>query len=148
MTKSSNPIIVEQHFAISVKEVWSAITELEQMRLWFFESIPSFEPVLGFQTKFKVQSESRTFTHIWKIVEVEPYKKIKYDWCYAEYQGKGLVTFELYEKGEQTMLRLTNEGLQTFPQHIPEFAQESCRGGWEFFIKQNLKNYLEQKNRI
>ncbi len=143
MTDTSNPIIVEQLFNASVNEVWKAITELQQMKQWFFENIPSFEPVVGFQTKFKVQSETGIFTHLWKIVEVQPLRKISYDWSYAEYPGKGLVSFTLFEKTEATtLLRISNEGLDTFPQEIPEFARESCRSGWEYFIQKNLKDYL------
>jgi uncharacterized protein YndB with AHSA1/START domain len=145
MTKSNKPIIVEQVFNSSIKEVWDAITELEQMKLWFFTNIPAFEPVIGFQTKFNVQSGERNFEHLWKIVEVEANKKIKYHWSYSEYEGVAFVTFELFQKNEQTLLRLTNEGLETFTSDIPEFTRDSCIGGWEFFIKKNLKDYLDQK---
>jgi len=33
-----------------VKALWDAITEVDQMRLWCFESIPSFKPEVGFET--------------------------------------------------------------------------------------------------
>jgi uncharacterized protein YndB with AHSA1/START domain len=115
------------------------------MKKWFFNNIPSFEPVVGFQTNFAVQSKDRNFQHIWKIIEVIPYKKIKYHWSYKEYEGEGLVTFELFEKEKQILLRLTNEGLETFPQDIQEFTKASCQAGWEFFIQKNLKEHLEKK---
>ena len=63
-------------------------------------------------------------------------------------KGEGFVSFELFEKGEQSLLRLTNEGLETFPRDIPEFSRESCKAGWEYFIQQNLKAYLEKEKRI
>lgn len=147
MKETNKPIIVEQAFNSSVNEVWDAITELEQMRKWFFNNIPSFEPVVGFQTKFSVQSEERNFQHLWKLMEVEPNKMIKYHWSYEEYKGEDFVTFELLEKDGQTVLCVTNEGLETFPYDIPEFTRESCKAGWEFFIKKNLKDYLAQENR-
>ncbi len=145
MNNPNKHIVVEQVFNSSVQEVWDAITKLEQMKKWFFNNIPSFEPVVGFQTRFTVKSKDRDFQHIWKIIEVIPYKKIKYHWSYKEYEGEGLVTFELFEKEKQILLRLTNEGLETFPQDIPEFTKESCQAGWEFFIKINLKEYIEKK---
>ena len=114
------------------------------MRQWFFNNIPAFMPVVGFETKFNVQSGDRNFMHLWKIVEAEANKKIKYHWSYEEYEGVAFVTFELLEKDEQTLLRLTNEGLETFTSDIPEFTRDSCIGGWEFFIKKNLKDYLER----
>lgn len=41
------------------------------------------------------------------------------------------------------MLRLVNEGLETFPRDIPECSSESCEAGWKYFIRQNLKKFLE-----
>lgn len=144
LMRTNKPIIVEQVFNLTIKEVWDAITEFGQMKQWFFTNIPAFEPIVGFQTEFSVQSEDRTFTHLWKIMEVEANKKIKYSWGYQEYNGEAFVTFELIQMNGQTLLRLTNEGLETFPQEIPEFSRASCIGGWEFFIQGNLKDYLSQ----
>jgi len=145
MNRPHNPVIVEKTFHASAPVVWSAITNLEEMKQWFFKNIPAFEPVVGFHTSFPVQSGERTFTHVWKILDAEPYKLIKYHWAYEEYEGEGFVTFELFEKGSQTLLRLTNEGLESFPQDISEFERESCIAGWEYFISGTLKNYLEEK---
>jgi len=72
MKKSDPPIIVEATYPIAIEKVWAAITELEQMRQWFFENIEDFQPVVGFETKFVVKSEDKTFTHLWKIKEVIP----------------------------------------------------------------------------
>jgi len=137
------PVIVEQRFRTSVEELWKAITELDQMTQWFFENIPSFRPEVGFQTKFNVKTPERDFMHLWKLTEVEPLKKITYHWTYPDYPGDGYVTFELSEESDQTLLRLTAKGMETFPQDIPEFSRESCIGGWEYFINQRLKDYLD-----
>ncbi|NOU16606.1 MAG: SRPBCC domain-containing protein [Bacteroidales bacterium] len=144
MNQISKPIVVEQEFNSSVGKVWNAITKLEEMKQWFFDNIPAFEPVVGFETEFSVQSEGRNFQHLWRILEVEPNKKIKYYWRYKEHKGEGFVTFELFESKENTKLRVTNEGLDSFPQDIPEFKRESCQAGWEFFIKERLKTYLDR----
>jgi len=138
-------IVVEQLFECPVGELWEAITELSEMKQWFFHNIPSFEPAVGFQVEFPVQSGERTFTHVWKILEVIPERSIKYHWSYKEYEGEGQVTFELYAKGEGSLLRLSNEGLESFPGDIPEFSRESCIAGWNFFIKKNLKEYIGLK---
>lgn len=144
MNQLSNPIVVEQTFNTKVNKVWDAITKPDEMRQWFFNNIPSFEPKVGFKTEFIVQSESRSFEHLWKLIEVIPNRKIKYNWCYKNIKGEGFVTFELFTINEQTLLRLTNEGLESFPQDIPEFSRESCEAGWKYFIQQNLKSYLDR----
>ena len=135
------PIVVEQIFEAPRAKVWEAITKVDQMTQWFFDNIPAFEAREGFETRFVVRTE-RHFTHIWKIMEVIPRKKIVYDWSYEEYPGKGYVTFELIDHGEQTLLRLTNIGLESFPQDIPEFQRASCQGGWEYFIQDRLRAFL------
>lgn len=137
------PIIVEQHFEKTMNVVWKAITEPDQMTKWFFENIPDFKPEVGFKTQFNVQSGERNFFHLWEIIDVDQGKKIVYDWRYQEYAGIGKVTFELVEKDGQTILKLINEGLESFPKDIPEFTKESCVGGWTYFIKERLKTYLD-----
>ena len=135
-------VVVEQLFQLPIKKVWAAITELDQMKQWFFSDIPAFEPETGFRTEFLVRVDGRSFTHVWKIKELIPGRKIRYHWSYKEYKGEGLVTFELHEKQGQTLLVLTNEGLESFPDNIPEFSRESCEAGWNYFIKESLKGYL------
>lgn len=147
MTLRNNPIIVEQEFNQPKETVWKAITEFDQMIQWFFENIPDFKPEIGFNTRFNVNAGERSFLHLWEILEVVPEKRIVYDWRYKDYEGRGVVTFELSEKGGQTTLKLTNEGLESFPDDIPEFTRESCLGGWNYFIKNRLKVYLDNINR-
>jgi len=135
--------MIEQPFHFSIKIVWSAITELNQMKQWFFENIPSFKPEVGFDTGFIVENEGRVFPHLWKITEVAAPKKITYSWSYEGYPGKAFVTFELDEINNGTKLTLTNSVTESFPEDIPEFTLESCRAGWIYFIQQRLKAYLE-----
>lgn len=146
MNTTVEPIIVEQIFNSPIQVVWNALTQVEQMKQWFFPNIPSFKPEVGFQTKFDVESGNRKFTHLWKIVEVIPGRKITYHWSYKEYSGEGFVNFELFEKDAQTLLQLSNIGLESFPKDIPEFRRESCQSGWEYFIQGNLKDFLERSN--
>ncbi|MBD3224189.1 MAG: SRPBCC domain-containing protein [Caldithrix sp.] len=143
MPKTEEPIVVEQTFNTSVENVWSAITTLHEMKQWFFENIPSFNPVVGFETRFVVKVGDRIFPHIWKLTEVEPYRRITYDWRYEGYTGRAYVTFELFPQGEQSRLRLTFKAVEPFPEYIPEFKRESGVEGWKYFINKRLKNYLE-----
>jgi uncharacterized protein YndB with AHSA1/START domain len=144
MTKS-DPVIITQDFNNSIIEVWGAITQLEQMTQWFFEEIPAFRPEVGFFTQFNIKTPEREFLHLWRIIEVIPFRKIVYDWRYKDYSGESTVSFELFEQANQTHLKLSTEGLETYSQNIPEFTRESCTNGWIYFINNRLKNYLEQK---
>ncbi|MDQ1772915.1 SRPBCC domain-containing protein [Labilibaculum sp. A4] len=144
MNSRNQIIVVEQTFNKPREEVWSAITDPNKMREWFFENIPDFIPEVGFKTRFNVDAGERQFMHIWKITEVIPFEKIVYNWRYENMYGNAFVSFELFDRDIETLLRITNLGLETFPQDIPEFSRESCTDGWEYFINQRLKEYLNQ----
>ncbi len=144
MKKSEPTIIVEETFDSSIEKVWNSITQIDQMREWFFDNIPDFKPEVGFETEFIVKSDERVFTHQWQITEVIPLKLIKYNWKYEEYDGNAFVVFELTEQAGLTKLSLKNIVSEDFSDDIPEFRRESCIGGWEYFINQRLKNYLEK----
>lgn len=142
MKKTDKPIVIEQLFSASPEILWKAITELDQMKLWFFENIESFNAVKGFKTTFLVSNENLTFTHLWKITEVISEKKIVYNWKYREYKGDSSVIFELFKEEKNTRLRLSTQVHEDFPDNIPEFKIESCTNGWKYFINQRLKEYI------
>jgi len=144
MRINDEPVVVEQTYHTSIDAVWTAITEIDQMRQWYFENIPSFKPEVGFKTRFNVQSQGRDFLHIWQVTEVVPLKKIKYNWNYENYPGDSFVVFELFKENDETKLRLTAQVKESFPEDIPEFSRKSCVEGWTFFIKKRLREYLEK----
>ena len=138
----SEAIIIEQLFTKPIETVWKAITVKEEMVKWYFENIPDFKAEVGFKTRFNVKAPSRDYMHIWKVTLVKAPNKITYEWTYDDLQGKGEVTFELLEQGSVTILKLTNTGLDSFPNDLPEFTKESCIAGWTYFIQERLLNYL------
>ena len=144
MRKNDEPVVVEQTFNTSIDAVWSAITEIDQMRQWYFENIPSFKPEVGFKTQFNVQSQDRHFLHMWKVTEVVPLKMITYNWKYEGYPGDSFVLFELFNQNNLTKLRLTHQVQESFPEDIPEFSRESGVEGWTFFIRKRLIEFLER----
>ncbi len=145
MKTSESPIIISQIFDNSAKSLWKVLTERDEMIQWFFENIPDFEPKVGFETSFIVENECRIFRHCWKIIEVDTYKKISYNWKYEGYAGDSNVTFELEELDGKTHLTLTHEVIEDFPADIPEFRRESCQGGWEYFINERLRTMMMHK---
>jgi uncharacterized protein YndB with AHSA1/START domain len=143
MKSTDEPIILEYELNSSKDKVWDALTQLDEMKLWYFENIESFIPEVGFETVFKVQVENCSFSHLWKITEVIPNQKISYDWKYLEYPGDSNMTFETIEKKEIINLKLTMTIIESFPDNIPEFKRESGIAGWNYIIGNNLKAYLE-----
>jgi uncharacterized protein YndB with AHSA1/START domain len=142
MKKNEPPVVVEQWFDCQPGKIWNAITRPDQMRQWFFENIPAFDPVRGFETRFDVHVEDRVFPHVWRLIKVIPRIGFTIDWSYSGYPGRAFVQFELFDEGGKTRLKLTHEITEDFPDNIPEFTRESCLHGWTWFIKDSLKNYL------
>ena len=144
MKSTDPPIELEFRYNASKEQVWLALTVHSEMIQWYFDNIPSFDARVGFTTKFAVSSEERKSTHLWKVTEVVPGEKITYNWSYEEYPGNSDLTLELEQGDSETFLKLTLIVNETFPQDIPEFKRESCIGGWNYFLGENLATYLEK----
>jgi uncharacterized protein YndB with AHSA1/START domain len=139
----STPIVVERVLNADIDKVWQAISDKDKMKNWYFD-IPDFEPVAGAEFQFEGGSEAKKYLHLCKIIDLVPGKKISYTWKYEDYPGESLVTFELLQDGNKTIIRLTHAGLETFPQDNPDFAKESFMGGWHEIIGKNLPQYVEK----
>ncbi len=141
---ASTPIIIERTYNAPVEKVWQSITDREQMKQWYFD-IATFEPKVGFEFSFTGGTEEHSYLHLCKITEVIPYKKLAYSWRYEGYTGNSLVTFELFDEGDKTRLKLTHEGLGTFPSTDPNFDKESFAKGWTYIVGTSLPSFFEKE---
>lgn len=135
-------LVIENRLHASAEKIWSALTQAQEMKQWFFETLETFEPRVGFETTFAVDTGERIFTHQWRVLTVKPQQMLRLDWSYAEVPGQGVVEFELVDLADACLVRIINHGLETFPQDMVEFQEESCRGGWTYFLQQ-LAAYVE-----
>ena len=144
MTTNSEPVIFECTFNISVVKVWEALTNRDQMKQWYFD-LKEFKPEVGFEFSFNGGPPDKVYIHVCKITEAEYCKKITYSWRYEGYEGISYVTFELFAGGEnQTRLKLTHTGLETFPANNPDLAKHNFVAGWTDIIGRSLKEYLDK----
>ena len=130
-----------------VEKVWKALTNRDQMKQWYFD-IAEFKPEVGFEFKFDGGAEDKIYHHICKIVEVIPFKKLKHSWSYVGYEGMSFVTWELFDEGKTTRVKLTHEGLETFPKSDPNFAEESFSKGWTYIVGTSLKDFFEKEKTV
>jgi uncharacterized protein YndB with AHSA1/START domain len=135
-------VVIERTLDAPVARVWKALTDVGEMRSWYFD-LKEFQPRVGFEFEFAVEHEGNSYHHLCKITEVIPETKIAYTWRYKGEPGDSLVTFELVPNGEKTMLKLTHEGLETFPQ-TPAFARDNFKAGWTA-ISAELQQFVENK---
>jgi len=144
-TETTDAVVLERTFNAPVARVWKALTDVDQMREWYFD-LKEFKPEVGFEFGFVVEHEGNTYDHRCQITEVIPQKKIAYTWRYHGHEGDSLVTFELFPEGEKTRLKLTHEGLDTFPK-TAAFARENFEKGWTAIIGTELKQFVEKKQK-
>jgi uncharacterized protein YndB with AHSA1/START domain len=140
---SNQPLVIERLLNAPVERVWEAITDKEQMKQWYFD-IAEFELRIGFEFEFTGNGpEGECYVHRCKITEVVPKKKLQHSWRYEGFEGNSFVTWELFAEGDQTRVKLTHEGLETFPA-LPQFARTNFEGGWTYLVGTSIKNFTEQ----
>jgi uncharacterized protein YndB with AHSA1/START domain len=137
----NQPFVIERTFNAPVEKVWKAITDKNQMKKWYFD-LAEFKPVVGFQFQFEGGNEGRIYIHLCTITDVEINKKLRHSWKYKGFEGESFVTWELFPDGEKTRVRLTHEGLGTFPA-LKDFAKENFVAGWTSIVGKALKNFVE-----
>ena len=144
-TKSNlaEAVVIERTFNAPIARVWKALTDVEDMKHWYFD-LKEFKPEVGFEFEFSVEHQGTNYHHLCKVTEVIPQKKIAYTWRYKGEPGDSLVTFELSAKGDKTRLRLMHTGIETFPRTLA-YARKNFETGWTTIIGSELKKFLEEK---
>ncbi|HYU69356.1 MAG TPA: SRPBCC domain-containing protein [Burkholderiales bacterium] len=137
------PLVVERTFDAPVALVWKALTDKEDIKQWSFE-LREFAPVVGFEFQFDVEHEGVRYCHRCKVTEAIPNRRLAYTWRYEGHAGDSLVSFDLFAEGSKTRVKLTHEGLETFPK-LPAFAKANFAAGWTEIVGTSLKNFVEGK---
>jgi uncharacterized protein YndB with AHSA1/START domain len=138
-------VVVERTFDAPITRVWKALTDVNEMRQWYFD-LKEFKPEVGFEFEFVVEHEGTTYHHLCRVTEVIPQQKIAYTWRYKAEPGDSLVTFELFDEGKKTRVKLTHTGIETFPK-TPAYARKNFEAGWTAIIGSELKQFVEKKEK-
>jgi len=145
----STPLTVERTLNAPATIIWSALTELSQIKQWYFD-LPEFKPEVGFAFQFSGGPQEKLYLHLCKITEVIEGKKLSYSWRYDGYPGNSIVTFELFpelsSEGEKTRVKITHAGLETFTKDNPDFAVANFTAGWTHILSISLKEFVEKNS--
>lgn len=142
MTAGPAPLVVERVFDAPRELVWKALTEADRMRHWYLDLV-EFRAEVGFEFEFLASPpEYEKFRHLCRVTAVVPGERIAYTWRYHGYEGGSQVIFDLDDVEGGTRVRLTHEGLETFPQSGP-FARENFEAGWNMLVGESLKRFTE-----
>lgn len=140
----NTPITVQYKIKASAERIWKALTDKNEMKSWYFD-IRDFEPEAGKAFHFYEPGGENKYHHQCEIVEIIPYQKLKHTWCYPDFSDqKTVVTWELLPGKDETVVKLTHEGIENFKDLGENFSRESFTGGWNTIIGQSLKEYTEK----
>ncbi len=141
---NNEPFVIEQKYDAPVERVWQAITDKDKMKQWYFD-IKNFRLEEGFEFEFIGEDQDcKEFLHKCKILEVVPNQKFRHSWRYEGYAGESFVTWELFPDGNGTKVKLTHEGLETFPAEVKAFAKQNFVAGWTEITGKLLKQFVEK----
>jgi len=126
MTEETQTLIIEKEFAHSPEKLWRALTQPHLIKEWLMEN--DFEPKVGHDFKLRVQTPQWNGVIDCKVLEIEPQKKLSYDWS-----SMGLdtvVTFTLTPTPNGVQLRVEQSGFRE--EHARNF--QGAKFGWQNFL--------------
>ena len=135
----SIPLVQEYNYEAPIAKVWEALTDRDKMKRWYFPQLQKFQPVLGYE--FQFNDDSHEYHKEWFVTKIVAGSTFAHSWAYKGHAGSSEVVFDLFEKGNTTMLRVTQTGLESFPNH-PHFKRERFERGWDNLLGENLKRLL------
>ena len=65
---TTKAIVIERTFDAPVTRVWKALTDVDQMRQWYFD-LKEFKPEVGFEFEFAVEHEGMNYHHLCKVTK-------------------------------------------------------------------------------
>ncbi|PBQ32698.1 ATPase [Sphingobacteriaceae bacterium] len=136
----NHPFVTEQLYSAPIEKVWQHLSETDKMKEWYFPQLIEFVPEVGFEFKFK--DDGSRFQKEWTVTKIIKGQTLAHTWVYKGYPGLSEVTFELFKEGAKTRLKLTHEGLETFPDDA-HFARQRFVDGWAQLLGVKLKQMLE-----
>lgn len=137
----NNPLIKEFIYDAPGKKVWETLTDKDKMKEWYFPQLQEFEPTPGY--KFLFDDTNSEYQKEWIVTRAVEGKTLAHSWAYKGYPGISEVIFDLSPEGNRTRLRVTQTGLESFPNH-PHFKRERFEWGWDNLLGENLKHLLER----
>jgi uncharacterized protein YndB with AHSA1/START domain len=139
----TEPFVIERTYNAPIAKVWDAITNQNKMNEWYFK-IDDFKPEVGFEFQFEgTGGEGVKYIMFGKVTEVIPGKKLSHSWLVDGHPGNTHVTWELFDEGDKTRLKVTHSGLETLAQN-PDFARENYAYGWTH-LTDSLADFLEKE---
>ncbi len=142
---NKQPIVVEKTYDANRSTVWRALTDKNEMKKWYFD-LEEFKAEPGFAFTFSAgPSPELQYVHFCEVIEVIPEQKLSYSWRYEGYPGNSIVSFDLSDKGDKTILKLTHEGVESFPEENNDLSRSKFEEGWNQILNSSLEKYIRRR---
>ncbi|WP_288789407.1 SRPBCC family protein [Elizabethkingia miricola] len=136
-------VIVTETYNVPVEQVWKAITDKDEMKIWYFD-IPNFVLKEGAVFDFFEPGDEKKYLHRCQVLGFEPNRFLKHTWTHPDHsRGSSELLWELEKTDNGTKLTLTHTGLDSFSDAGADFAKENYKTGWNEILGKSLKNFLE-----
>jgi uncharacterized protein YndB with AHSA1/START domain len=145
--QTTESIVLEKTYNAPIALVWSAITQEQHMRHWYFDFHNSFQLIVG--SHFEWQGgdpKGKQWLHRGEMLEIVPNKKLVHSWTYPGYSGKAIAYWELTElDANSTKLNFRFEFAEPFDANEPALVRGNFVMGWNELINNSLENYLNKQ---
>jgi uncharacterized protein YndB with AHSA1/START domain len=140
-----HPVVMEREFKVSSERLWTALTDNETMKQWYFDFGGNFKLVPGHVFEWEAgPPDGKKWLHRGKMLEIIPEKKLVHSWGYPGYKGEAKLSWVLTEKSkERTLLRLEFEFVQPFEFGVEALRRKNFKEGWKHIVDTALPDYLE-----
>lgn len=135
------PIIKEITVNASVKKVWKAISNKDDLAKWFHPS-DDYKLEVGHTFHMTGHHEGKDYPHTMTITEIIPEQKLGLEWFIEGDSGITQVTYELKAEGEKTKVKVTHAGFDKYTDG--EANRNDYNNGWEHVLNTLLKDYVEK----
>lgn len=141
--KKNNIAKVSVRINAPIKKVWDALTRPDLIKEYMFGSEAISEWKKGSPIIFRGEWEGKSYEDKGIILAIEPPTLFRYTY-WSPLSGTtdhpdnyANVTYDLFEKNQQTVLTITQDGLET------EESKNKMEENWQALL-QNIKDKLEQ----
>ena len=134
-------IHIERFYPYPIEQVWNAIATPEALNEWLMPN--DFKLVIGHEFTFNTKPQPG-FDGIvkCKVIDFNVPTKLSYTWQGGPLKQPTIVSFELKENENGTVLIFKHSGFEGFVnQYIVRFILGS---GWKNLLSKKIKSYLDK----
>lgn len=138
------PLKISFTLNATAEKIWHALTDKEAMKIWYFD-IPDFELKVGAVFNFYEPGGANKYHHQCTITEIVPNEKFQHTWTHPSHsKGSSILTWNLQQQNDGTIVTLIHEGLENFADGGKDFVPENYEAGWNELVGKSLRDFVEK----